>query len=163
MQKLLKRKTIVYTAAVFIPLLIGITSALLTRNNMQIYKELNTPPLSPPSWLFPVVWSALYVLMGISSGKVFLNKNKAPKDAADGLGYYVLSLAFNFAWSIIFFNFRRFPFAFFWLLALLYLIVRTILSYKKVDKKSAYLQIPYAIWVSFAGYLNLGIWILNRK
>lgn len=162
MRKETKQRIIVYIIAIAIPLAVGITSALLTRNNMQIYGELNTPPLSPPAWLFPVVWTILYILMGISSARVYLNKRNSPKDAADGLGFYTLSLAFNFAWSIVFFNLRWFLFAFIWLLVLLFLIIRTILSYKKVDEKAAKLQIPYAVWVAFAGYLNFGIWILNR-
>ena len=88
---------------------------------------------------------------------------KGDAEAADkGLSYYAVSLAFNFAWSIVFFNLRWFLFAFFWLLILLYLIIRTILCYKKVSTVAAYLQIPYVIWVAFAGYLNFGIWWLNR-
>ncbi|MBR5516065.1 MAG: tryptophan-rich sensory protein [Clostridia bacterium] len=162
MQKEKFHKISVYIIACAIPLAIGITSALLTRNNMQIYSELVTPPLSPPSFLFPLVWTVLYILMGISSARVYLNRNKSQKNASDGLSFYVLSLAFNFAWSLIFFNMRRFLFAFVWLLILLYLIIRTVICYKKVDKIAAKLQIPYIIWVCFAGYLNFGIWVLNK-
>ncbi|MBE6574214.1 MAG: tryptophan-rich sensory protein [Ruminococcaceae bacterium] len=152
----------IYIIAITIPLAVGITSALITRENMTVYSTLNLPPLSPPSFLFPYVWTLLYILMGISSGTVYLKRSNNPTFASDGLSYYALSLAFNFAWSIIFFNFRAFAFSFIWLLALLYLIIKTVICYKKVDKRSAKLQIPYILWVSFAGYLNLGIYLLNK-
>jgi len=152
----------VFIIAILIPLAIGGASALLTMGNMDIYEELQTPPLSPPSILFPIVWTVLYILMGISSAIVWLNRENDPAAAESGLSYYIISLSFNFAWSIFFFNFRWFLFSFLWLLVLLYLIIRTVLCYRKVSPAAAYLQIPYILWVSFAGYLNLGIWILNR-
>lgn len=162
MKKETKQIIKTFVIAIAIPLAVGILSALLTRNSMDIYSEVETPPLSPPSILFPIVWTILYVLMGVSSALVWLNREKDPKSAESGLLYYAVSLAFNFTWSIIFFNFRWFLFAFVWLLVLLYLIVRTILSYRKVSPVAAYLQIPYAVWVTFAGYLNVGIWLLNK-
>ncbi len=157
-----KKNIKVFVIAIAMPVAVGLLSAFLTRNSMDIYSEVETPPLSPPSILFPIVWTILYVLMGISSALVWINREKDPKSAESGLLYYAVSLAFNFAWSIVFFNFRWFLFAFVWLLVLLYLIIRTILSYRKVSPVAAYLQIPYAVWVAFAGYLNAGIWILNR-
>ena len=156
-----KQRFKVYAIAILIPLLVGGLSALLTMGNMQIYEELNTPPGSPPSWLFPVVWTALYVLMGVSSGMIWLRKKESVSAADSGLAFYAASLAFNFAWSILFFNLRWFLVAFLWLLVLLFLIIRTIMSYKKISPLAAYLQIPYAVWVAYAGYLNLGIWLLN--
>jgi len=158
----LKQNIKTYAIAIAIPLAVGILSSLLTMNNMEIYSTLNTPPLAPPSILFPIVWTILYILMGISSGMVWLHREKYPKSADEGLSYYAMSLVFNFTWSIIFFNFRMFFLAFLWLLVLLYLIVRTILAYRKVSPTAAYLQIPYAVWVTFAGYLNFSIWYLNR-
>ena len=150
-----------YAVAVAIPLAVGILSALLTKNNMDIYAELNSPPLSPPSFLFPVVWTVLYVLMGISSALIWKRRSQSISAADTGLGVYALCLAFNFAWSIIFFNMRAFAFSFLWLTALILLIVLTIIFYRKVSPAAAYLQIPYLIWCSFAWSLNLGIWILN--
>ncbi|MBR6709502.1 MAG: tryptophan-rich sensory protein [Clostridia bacterium] len=158
----LKRSIRTYAIAIAIPIAVGLLSAWLTRDGMRIYSEVATPPLSPPSILFPIVWTLLYLLMGVSSAIVWQNKERDPRAAESGLTYYALSLAFNFCWSIIFFNFRQFGFAFLWLLVLLYLIVQTILAYRKVSPIAAYLQIPYAVWVGFAGYLNLGIWYLNR-
>jgi len=162
MSETVKARVKIYAIAISIPLAVGIVSALLTMNNMDIYSRLETPPLSPPSWLFPVVWTVLYVLMGVSSGLVWENKAVNPTKADEGLLFYAMSLVFNFLWSIIFFNLRQFLIAFVWLIVLLYLIIRTILSYRKVSPTAAYLQIPYALWVTFAGYLNFGIWMLNK-
>ena len=158
----LKTRIKTYAVAIALPVAVGVLSALLTMDNMRIYSEIQTPPLSPPSILFPIVWTILYVLMGVSSGNVWLNRRVDLRRAQSGLGYYSVSLFFNFCWCIIFFNMRQFLFAFVWLLALLYFIIRTILDYRKVSPLAAYLQIPYAVWVAFAGYLNFGIWILNR-
>lgn len=162
MQNSNKKNIIVFIVAIAIPISVGLISALLTMSNMQLYQEINTPVLAPPSILFPIVWTILYVLMGVSSAIIYINRDESPDMADTGLAYYALSLAFNFVWSIIFFNFRQFLFAFIWLLALLFLIISTIVSYKKVSQISACLQIPYAVWVTFAGYLNFAIWILNR-
>lgn len=158
-----KRKNIIiFIISILIPLAVGGLAAYLTRNSMDIYSEINTPTLSPPAILFPIVWSILYVLMGISSAIVIINRQKNLECADIGIAYYAISLAFNFVWSLIFFNFRSYLFAFLWLLALLYLIIRTILCYKEVNKTAAYLQIPYALWVTFAGYLNFMIYWLNK-
>jgi tryptophan-rich sensory protein len=152
----------IFAIAIAIPLAIGGLSALLTRGNMQIYREVQTPPLSPPSILFPIVWTILYILMGVSSAIIWANREKNADAARSGLAAYALSLAFNFAWSILFFNFRCFGFSLVWLIALWILILVTILQYRKISPLAAYLQIPYALWVAFAGYLNAGIWWLNR-
>lgn len=150
-----------YIIAIAIPLGVGGLSALLTMGNMDIYNEVNTPPLSPPSILFPIVWTILYVLMGISAAMISAHQEENIQEAQMGLRAYSVSLFFNFWWSILFFNFKWFGFAFFWLLVLLFFIIKTIVSYFKVNKLAAYLQIPYAFWVAFAGYLNFGIWMLN--
>ena len=156
-----KRKIRIFAVAIAIPLAVGILSALFTRDNMSIYSEINTPPLSPPSWLFPAVWTVLYVLMGVSSALVWLDARVYPKEARSGLFTYAVSLVFNFFWSIVFFNLRAYLFAFIWLVVLLVLIIKTVFHYKKVSPPAAWLQIPYIIWVAFAGYLNLAIFILN--
>ena len=152
----------IFAIAIAIPLAIGGLSAILTRGNMQIYSEVRTPPLSPPTILFPIVWTLLYILMGVSAAIIWANREKDIEAAQSGLAAYAVSLAFNFTWSILFFNFRLFGFSFVWLLALWILILVTILQYRKISPTAAYLQIPYAVWVAFAGYLNAGIWWLNR-
>ncbi len=150
-----------YSVAIAIPLAVGALSAFFTKDNMMIYQEITYPPLAPPGWLFPIVWTILYVLMGVSSCMIYLRRENTPGDARQGLTYYAISLVLNFGWSIVFFNLQLFRFAFLWLLVLLYTIIRTVLYYKKVYPIAAYLQIPYIVWVAFAGYLNLGISILN--
>ena len=142
-------------------LAVGGLSALISGGGMDFYSEIKTPPLAPPSILFPIVWSVLYILMGISAAIVSLNQASGESDKKSALSTYAASLIFNFAWSIIFFNLRAFLFAFLWLAVLLYLIVKTIIKYREINKIAAYLQIPYAVWVSFAGYLNFAIWVLN--
>lgn len=162
MQRDTARNLKIFAIAIAIPLLVGGLSALLTRGNMQIYSEVRTPPLSPPAILFPIVWTLLYILMGVSSAIIWANREKDIEAAQSGLAAYAVSLAFNFTWSILFFNFRLFGFSFVWLIALWILILVTILQYRKISLTAAYLQIPYAVWVAFAGYLNAGIWWLNR-
>ena len=158
----MKQKIKPYILSVAISLGTGLLSALLTKNNMNIYDEINTPPLSPPAFLFPVVWTVLYVLMGISAALVYTEKSASAQEKKTALYFYGASLVFNFLWSILFFNARSFLFAFVWLVLLLTLIILTIFGYSKINKVAAYLQIPYAVWVTFAGYLNLAIWIFNR-
>ena len=156
----MKDKVKSYLFFILSALAVGGLSAFFTRNNMQIYDEVLTPPLSPPSIIFPIVWTILFVLMGISAGMIY-NSNAAQKQKSNALFTYALSLVVNFFWSLIFFNLRAFLFAFLWLLLLLYLIIKTILQYYKINKVAAYLQIPYCLWVTFAGYLTAGIWWLN--
>ena len=151
-----------YIISVGIALAVGFLAALLTRNSMQIYGEIKVPPLAPPSILFPIVWTVLYVLMGISAALVYTNRDIDPKAADKALVIYALNLILNFSWSIIFFRFRAFFAALICLIALLITIIKMIIAFYKVNKLSAYLQIPYLIWVAFAGYLNFAIWLLNR-
>lgn len=157
----MKSKIKPYVVSILIALAVGGLSAFLTRNSMDIYGELITPPLSPPSFLFPIVWSVLYILMGVSAAMIYTDKASLFRERSSAIATYASSLIVNFAWSIIFFNFRAFLLAFIWLLFLLFLIIKTIVAYKKINPTAAYLQIPYAIWVAFAGYLNFGIWLLN--
>ena len=159
MKKEAKRIVLTFVISIIIPLAIGGFSAFFTRDNMNIYEEINTPPLSPPG--FPVVWTILYVLMGVSSAFIWRSREE-DKDTADrGLLFYAVSLFFNFVWSLIFFNFRAYLFAFLWLLVMLTLIILTVISYKKAVPLAAYLQLPYILWTAFAGYLNFGVWLLN--
>lgn len=140
---------------------VGALSGFLTREGAQIYSQaIAKPPLSPPAIVFPIVWSILFLLMGISAARIDL----APVSAArsQSLMLFFLQLAFNFFWSIIFFNLQRFGFAFVWLMALWVLIGLMILSFRKVDPLAAWLQVLYFLWVTFAAYLNFGVWWLNR-
>ena len=146
--------------AVLIPLLVGALSAFLTRGAMMSFDMVQKPPLSPPGWLFPVVWTVLYILMGVASYVIFTSA--ATDEIKNGaLAVYSLQLVFNFFWSIIFFGFEQYLFAFIWLLVLWILILVTIIRFYEISKVAAYLLIPYLVWVTFAAYLNLGIYLLN--
>lgn len=140
-----------------IPLAVGSLSALLTQNSMKAFAQMNKPPLSPPAWLFPVVWTILYILMGIASYLV-LTSGK-PNDTA--LTVYGIQLVFNFFWSILFFNLGLCLIAFIWLVLLWLLIGRTTALFFQITKPAGILMIPYLLWVTFAGYLNLSICLLN--
>lgn len=140
-----------------IPLAVGSLSALLTQNSMETLASVNKPLLSPPGWLFPVVWTILYVLMGVASYLVLTSEK--PNTAA--LTVYGIQLIFNFFWSIIFFNLNLYLLAFIWLVLLWLLILKTALLFYQISEVSGYLMIPYFLWVTFAGYLNLSIYLLN--
>lgn len=151
-----------YVISVAIALAVGGLSALLTANSMNIYSEIVQPPLAPPSILFPVVWTVLYILMGISAAMIYNERQNQPVQVSRALTVYAFNLFLNFFWSIIFFNMRAFLFAFIWLIALWAVILIMIIRFAKIKPVAGLLQIPYLLWVTFAGYLNLAIYILNR-
>ena len=140
---------------------VGALSGFLTREGAALYsKSVNKPPLSPPPAVFPVVWGLLFVLMGVGGARVWLSPASDARTRA--LRVYALQLAFNFFWSIIFFNLQSYGFALVWLAALWGLILWMISAFSRVDPLAAKLQVPYLLWVTFAAYLNLGTWLLNR-
>lgn len=165
--------------SVLLPLAVGGLSALLTKDSMMAFSALEQPPLSPPGWLFPVVWTILYVLMGVAS---YLALVAIPETAASPSGSksatsggmalddsatypairaYTAQLVFNFGWSLIFFNLGWYLLAFFWLVILWILILVTTVRFYRLSPLAGLLMLPYLAWVTFAGYLNLGIWWLN--
>ncbi len=148
-----------YVISIATALAVGGLSAVFTSGNMNMYDTLNRPPLSPPMWLFPVVWSVLFILMGVSSAMVYVKKNET--DVSGALKIYGLQLIVNFFWSIIFFNMRAYLFAVVWLALLWILILIMIISFRKIKPLAGYLQIPYLVWVSFALYLTVMIYLLN--
>lgn len=143
-----------------LPLLVGGVSALLTRESMMLFESVQKPPLSPPGWLFPVVWTILYTLMGIASYLVLTSE--APKEEVGrAINVYLYQLLVNFLWSTWFFNLQWYFFAFFWLVLLWVMILITLVRFYRISKPAGYLMVPYLLWVTFAGYLNLGIALLN--
>ena len=144
-----------------IPLAVGGLSGWVTRGAMEDFQALNQPPLSPPGWLFPVVWTVLFVLMGIASYLVV--RSQGPEKLVKrALTFYGIQLGFNFLWSILFFNLGLYLVSFFWLVLLWCLILLTTLQFSSLDRRTFWLMLPYLAWVAFAGYLNLGIFWLNR-
>ena len=157
----MRKKIKPYIISVLIALAAGGISALLTMNNMDLYSRIE-PPLAPPPWLFPVVWSILYILMGIGAALVYNRKDFKHEETKRALTLYAVNLALNFFWSIIFFNFDAYLFAFLWLVLLWLVIIAMIISFRRVSTVAGYLQIPYLLWVTFAGYLNFAICLLNK-
>lgn len=139
---------------------VGGLSGWLTREGTRLYSTaMEKPPLSPPAILFPIVWVILFALMGIGAARIYLSP---PSEArSQSLLIFVAQLAVNFFWSILFFNLQAYGFALLWLLLLWLLILWMILSSRKTDQAAALLQLPYLLWVTFAAYLNLGVWLLN--
>lgn len=147
--------------SIAIPLIVGGVSAFLSRNAMMQFESMNQPPLSPPGWLFPIVWTILYILMGVSSYLISESgADSASVMAAQQIYYFQLLL--NFLWPVFFFNFGWYLFAFFELLVLWIAVFVMIRRFSEISNFAAYLNIPYLIWLTFAAYLNLGVWWLNR-
>ena len=142
---------------IVVPLAVGGLSALLTRNGTALFQTLSKPSFSPPGWLFPVVWTILYILMGIAVYLVLVSK----KTDRGALTFYGIQLFFNFFWPVLFFNMELYLFAFIWLVVLWILIFVTSLLFHNVSKVSGYLMLPYLLWTAFAGYLNFSIYLLN--
>ena len=139
---------------------VGALSGWLTREGTQLFSEtVAKPPLTPPSLVFPIVWGILYTLMGIGAARVSLTEPS--EDRSRGLNLFVAQLIVNFFWSLIFFNAQAYGFAFFWLLLLWGLVLWMTLTFRKVDTIAAWLQVPYLLWLTFAAYLNFGVWRLN--
>lgn len=138
---------------------VGILSGLLTRQGIEAYSMVEKSALTPPAILFPIVWTILYALMGVGAARVWLTN---PSDArTKGLAFFTFQLIFNFFWSIFFFNRQAYGFSLLWLIVMWVLILFMTVEYAKVDKLAAWLQIPYLVWVAFAGYLNYAVWQLN--
>lgn len=137
---------------------VGGVAALLTKENMNVFETLVKPSLTPPQIVFPIVWTILYVLMGISAYIVYESRCPLKRDA---LLLYGIQLVLNFAWSLVFFNLKNYLLAFIVLVVLWLAIIWMIYKFFKISPLAAKLQIPYLVWVTFAAYLNLAIVILN--
>lgn len=139
---------------------VGAFSGWLSRGGAELYaQQINKPPLSPPGIVFPIVWAVLYALMGYSASVI--DRSPTSEARTRGMVLYLVQLGFNFFWSLIFFNGQWYGFAFLWLVALWVLVFAMIRRFRQVDETAAKLQWPYLVWLTFAGYLNLGVWILN--
>ena len=141
---------------ILITLGIGSLPALFVK--FDTYNKFIKPPLSPPGFIFPIVWTILFILMGISIYRIVISK----RFEVDRLRIlYFIQLFVNALWTPIFFGLNAFLFSFIWLIILLILVIIMTIKFNKIDKISSYLLIPYIIWLIFAGYLNLGVYLLN--
>lgn len=143
-----------------IALLTGLLSGYLSGNQGEVYKALKLPPLSPPSWLFGVVWPLLYILMGIAAYLIYIS-SAGPQKIKKALLSYALQLAVNFSWSIIFFRFQAYGLALAVLALLILLVTIMFIFFFDINKTAALLIVPYYIWLLYAYYLNAGVFILN--
>ena len=155
-----RKKWLPYIIGIGSAVAVGALSGLLSMSGMERYSNtVLKPALTPPDWLFPVVWTILYTLMGISAARIWLSP--ASTERTRGLNLFVAQLIINFFWSPIFFNAQAFGFAVLWLMLLWALVLLMILTFSRIDKLAANLQIPYLIWLTFALYLNIAVWLLN--
>ncbi len=154
------KKWITYLACILGTELLGFAAGMATREGTKIYAEtINKPPLSPPGIAFPIAWTILYALMGFALARVILAEKSPARKM--GIYFYAGQLVFNLAWCFIFFGAQRFDIAFFWLLVMFGLVVAMVVNFKKVDGLAWKTQIPYLCWLVFAGYLNVGVWVMN--
>ncbi|QZY55078.1 TspO/MBR family protein [Crassaminicella profunda] len=156
-----KKNLLALIVCIFIPELTGILSGFLTRDSYGKYQNLIQPDFVPPSWIFPIAWIILYLLMGIASYRIWM-LGAEKRQVKNALFYYGLQLLFNFFWSILFFGVGLRGLALIELLVLLMLIIITFVKFYKLDKTAGYLMIPYILWVAFAAILNFSIWQLNK-
>ena len=152
----MNNKVWIYIKSILVPVILGGIVGFITSSFID-YNSLQKPPLAPPAIIFPIVWTILYILMGVSYGRL---KSKGLTDEKINRIYY-LQLIINLLWSFIFFVFKWRLFAFFWIILLDIAVVIMIIRFYKKDKISGLLQIPYLIWLLFATYLNFGILFLN--
>ena len=163
----MNKKLKIYIKSILMPVIIGSIVGLVISKFID-YDRLKRPPLSPPSIAFPIVWTIIYILMGISFGILknqFNNNISVLNDKGVSIlstnQIYYIQLFVNALWSIIFFIFKWRLFAFIWILILILLVVLMIIDFYKKNKIAGLLQIPYLLWLIFAAYLNLGVYILN--
>jgi tryptophan-rich sensory protein len=155
---IMKKRWLLLILCIALPLLIGGISALLTRSGMEGFDTVQTPPLSPPSLLFPIVWTILFILMGVASYLV-LTSDKLRTNA---LYAYAIQLLLNFVWPILFFNVKNYIAAFLWLILLWVAVLVTTVRFFRIRRGAGILMLPYLAWITFAAYLNLSIALLNR-
>ncbi|MGL5379301.1 TspO/MBR family protein [Clostridium sp.] len=146
---------------ILIPVAGGAIVGLLNKNTMHTYELLKKPIFTPPAIVFPIVWTILYILMGIAAYRIYM-RNKQGANDNGAYFYYLVQLIFNFMWSFIFFTFRLYGISFIWLIILFVLVIITFIKFIKVDKLAGYLLIPYIVWLVFAGILNFFVWMYNE-
>lgn len=142
------------------PLIVGATSSFLSMGSMETFSKINKPAFSPPGWVFPVVWTILYIFMGCASYLVIESGGDETK-IKKSMILYSVQLVLNFFWPILFFSFGLYGFSFLWLVVLWILVLLTAISFKNLSNLAFYLLIPYLVWIVFAGYLNFEIAVLN--
>lgn len=152
----MKSSTYSLVPALLLPLVVGALSAFLTGDQMIAYRTMPKPPLAPPSIVFPIAWTILYILMGFASYLVWNATNAGPWKIF-ALSWYLIQLIMNFFWSIIFFRLEMYLPAFLWLLTMYIAIILCTTYFFRIRQEAGWLMIPYNLWMAFAAYLNLAI------
>lgn len=134
-----------------LPLAVGGAAAVLTMDAMAQYSALPQPPFAPPAWVFPAVWTVLYLLMGAASRRVY---RLGTQESRNALMLYYVQLAAHFVWPLLYFRAQEYEVAFWWLLLLLALVLAALSAFFRLDKAAGRLLMPYAAWLLFAAYLN---------
>lgn len=151
-------KTLIF--ALLLPLITGALSAAISSKGMSMYAIMDKPPLSPPAWVFPVVWTILYLMMGIASYPILVSDSSEKYMA---LVFYAMQLIMNFSWSILFFSWEMYLFAFIWLIIMWVVVIICTRFFFQINKLSGWLMVPYILWLTFAAYLNMGVFVLARR
>lgn len=146
---------------ILLPLLGGFFISYLTKGSMTAYNSLKKPVFTPPDIVFPIAWTILYLFMGIAAYRIYMNNKQGKKDN-NAYFYYLIQLALNFLWSIVFFNLRLYGVSFILIIVLLVLIIITTVKFFKIDKIAGILMVPYILWVSYASLLTYFIWMYNE-
>ncbi len=158
MQKIIRIAVVLSTC-----LLVGYLSGMVTRDSITSwYPTIVKPTFNPPNWIFAPVWSILYIMMGVSGGMVWNRLEQDPENVKKAFTFFIIQLALNAAWTVIFFYFHNPFLALIEIILLWLLIFETYTQFKKIDKTAGMLLLPYLAWVSFAMVLNGSIWWLNR-
>lgn len=159
-----KQRSRIFTliTAVAIPLFVGGFSAFLTAGDMKIYGTMDRPPLAPPGWLFPIVWTILYAVMGFASYLVYTS-DAEPEEKRRALLLYGAQLAMNLFWSTLFFTYRRYLIAFIWLFVMWLLILIATLRFWRIRRSAGLMMAALLVWTTFAAYLNMTSYVLSLK
>lgn len=160
----METKTKQLIICIALPLATGALSSFLTRDDMIAFRAVEKPPLYPPEFIFPIVWTVLFLLMGIASYRIIRAHKKndtAIYRVRIAIAYYVLQLAVNFLWPLVFFEYQAYWLAFAVLIVLVYVVLRTHHAFSAIDRFAGYYLLPYLVWLAFAGYLNLMISMQN--
>lgn len=146
---------------VVLPVVGAILVGYITRNSMVIYNSLIRPIFAPPAIIFPIVWTSLYILMGLASYRIYMHRDLG-EDVGSALFFYLIQLLLNYLWPLLFFSFRLYGLAFIETLILGIFVVITFIKFLKIDKIAGFLLVPYLIWMLFAGVLNFFLWMFNE-
>lgn len=162
MKRALRHGKVQYVLWIALAEAVGALAGWVTRAGAQYFNTDHVhPPLTAPSWVFPIAWAILYALMGIGAARVYMAADSTSRRRA--LSVFLVQLVFNFFWPIIFFNAEAYGLAFAWIIALFAISVAMMIAFRRIDDTAGMLQIPYLVWLAYAAYINAGVWIIGMR